>query len=110
MNNMSNAKLEWSMATAALVLTTILVMLLMRPMDHAALAGDSATPAPNGIGVITLTSGEGPDNRPTECIYLLDNRTESLMIYSVEAAGGGRNMILRTVENLPALFRSARPR
>ncbi len=107
---MSEAKMEWSMATGALVLATILVMLLLNPVDHAARAGDSATPAPNGIGVITLTTGEGPDNRPTECIYLLDNRTESLMIYSVESTGGGRNMLLRTVENLPALFRSARPR
>lgn len=102
--------MEWTMATGAFVLATILVMLLLNPIDRAARAGDSATPAPNGIGVITLTTGEGPDNRPTESIYLLDNRTESLMIYSVEAAGGGRNMLLRTVENLPALFRSARPR
>ncbi|MSR70115.1 MAG: hypothetical protein EXS17_07210 [Phycisphaerales bacterium] len=98
------------MATGALVLTTILVMLMLRPVEQAARAGDSVTPTANGIGVITITSGEGPDNRPNECIYLLDNRTESLMIYSVESAAGGRNMLLRTVENLPVLFRSARPR
>ena len=102
--------MEWSMATGACVLTTILAMLLLKPLGPDAHAGDGVTPAPNGIGVITLTNGDGPDGRPHECVYLLDNRTESLMIYGVEAAGGGRSMILRTVENLPGLFRAARPR
>ncbi len=107
---MTSVKLEWTLASGACVLVTILVMLFLRPIEQSARAGDSTSPAPNGIGVITLANGDGPDNRPHECIYLLDNRTESLMIYSVEVAGGGRSMMLRTVENLPALFRSARPR
>ncbi|NDG65160.1 MAG: hypothetical protein EBY29_17115 [Planctomycetes bacterium] len=108
---MNVTRIEWGMATSACVLGTILVMMcLLQPMDSIARAGDSVGPAANGIGVMTLANGEGPDHRPSECVYLLDNRNESLMIYSVEMAGNNRTLALRSVENLPNLFRAARPR
>ncbi|MEI6879090.1 MAG: hypothetical protein WCL33_08655 [Planctomycetota bacterium] len=104
-------RLEWSLATSACVLGTILVMLcLFQPLDPSAHAGESIGPAANGIGVMTLSNGEGPDNRPSECVYLLDNRNEMLMIYSVEVISGNRTLALRTAEKLPNLFRAARPR
>ncbi|MSR44335.1 MAG: hypothetical protein EXS15_03125 [Phycisphaerales bacterium] len=104
------AKLEWSLATSACVLATVLVMSLLNPLNPAARAGDSVMPSAHGIGVMTLPTGEGPDSRPTECVYLLDNRNETLMIYAVDTVGTGRVLALRWVESLSGLFRSARPR
>lgn len=108
---MSSNRLEWTMATFTCVLTTVLVMMcLVGPVESAALAGDSVTPNSNGIGVMTLSTGAGPDNRPTECVYLLDNRAERLMIYAVEMNGTNRTLALRSIESLPDLFRAGRPR
>ncbi len=105
------ARVEWGLATSACVLATILVMLCIgQPIDQVARAGESVTPGPNGIGVIALTNGEGPDNRQTENVYLLDNRNELLMIYGVDTTGNNRTLTLRTVESLPNLFRAARTR
>ncbi|MSQ90179.1 MAG: hypothetical protein EXS01_02130 [Phycisphaerales bacterium] len=107
---MKGLKLEWTLATSACVLATVFVMLLARPLDPLAYGGESVTPASDGIGVMTLGTGDGPDHRPTECVYLLDNRNETLMVYAVENAGTNRNLVLRSVESLPNLFRAARPR
>lgn len=108
---MSTTRLEWSMATSACILGTVLVMMcLLQPLDPIAHAGDSVGPAPNGIGVMTLANGDGPDNRPSECVYLLDNRSEMLMIYAIETVGNSRTLALRSAERLPNLFRAARPR
>jgi len=108
---MNSNKLEWTMATFTCVLTTIFVMMcLLGPVNSTARAGDSVTPRVNGIGVMTLSTGEGPDHRPTECVYLLDNRSERLMIYAVEMNGTNRTLTLRSIESLPDLFRAGRPR
>jgi len=107
----SRLRMEWGLATSACVLTTILVMLCLQPpIDSAAFAGDSVQPPLGGISVMTLTTGQGPDARPTECAYVLDTRGARLFVYAVESVGGTRTMQLRTVESIPALFRSARPR
>lgn len=110
MSSQKQQRMEWSLVTSALMLATALVVLLIRPLDPSANAGDSTVPAANGIGAITLTNGEGPKDRPSESVYLLDNRTETLMIYSVEVVGPNRSLVLRDVESLPALFRAGRPR
>jgi len=107
----ARTRMEWGLATSACVLATILVMLCLRPpIEHAALAGDSVQPPLGGMSVMTLSTGQGPDSRPVECAYVLDTRGARLYIYAVETVGGTRTLQLRTVESLPALFRSARPR
>lgn len=107
----ARARLEWGLATSACVLATVLVMLCLNPaIDDAAFAGDSIHPPAGGISVMTLSNGEGPDSRPSECVYVLDSRGARLFVYMVETVGGTRTVHLRTVESLPALFRSARPR
>ncbi|MBM4009740.1 MAG: hypothetical protein FJ285_09145 [Planctomycetes bacterium] len=104
-------RIEWGLATSFCVLATILVMLCLQPsMESKALAGDSVQPPLGGISVMTLTTGQGPDARPTECAYVLDTRGARLFVYAVETNGGTRTLQLRTVESIPALFRSARPR
>lgn len=104
-------RIEWGLATTACVLATILLMLCLQPtVGNAALAGDSVQPPLGGISVMTLTTGQGPDARPTECAYVLDTRGARLFVYAVETVGGSRTLQLRTVESIPALFRAARPR
>jgi len=104
-------RIEWGLATSACVLATILVMLCLRPtIESTAFAGDSVQPPLGGISVMTLTTGQGPNARPTECAYVLDTRGARLFVYAVETVGGTRTLQLRTVESIPALFRSARPR
>lgn len=110
MTTSAKQRTEWSLVTSALMLATALVVLLLRPLDPPASAGDSTVPQPNGIGAITLSNGDGPDQRPSESLYLLDNRSETLMIYSVEVVGVNRSLVLRDVEHLPSLFRAGRTR
>ncbi len=106
---MTSRRTEIGLASSALVLATVLVTLLLaRPVMEEAHAGDSIVPAPNGIGVMTISNGSGPGDRPSESIYVLDNRTEMLMIYTVETSGPARSVALRHVESLPALFRAGR--
>ena len=88
--------------------TALATLLLTGEGDRAALAGDSTVPGSNGIGVIALSNGAGPNDRPAESIYVLDNRTEMLLIYTVESAGATRSVALRYAESLPALFRAGR--
>ncbi|MSR29466.1 MAG: hypothetical protein EXS03_07840 [Phycisphaerales bacterium] len=106
--HLTHRRIEWSLATSACVLAAALVMLVLPPVDQRALAGDSIVPASNGIGVMTLPNGSGPSARPSESIYVLDNRTEMLLIYTVESAGASRSVALRYSESLPALFKAGR--
>lgn len=104
-------RMEWGLATSACVLAAILVMLCVQPTtEPAAYAGDSVQPPLGGISVMTLSTGQGPDARPSECAYVLDTRGARLFVYAVETVGATRTMQLRTVESIPALFRAARPR
>ncbi len=108
MTTMTLRRAEWTLMTSALMLATALLVMLFAPMTPDAQGGDSTVPAPNGIGVITVANGSGPGARPSESVYVLDNRTEMLMIYTVESSGASRSVALRYVETLPALFRAGR--
>ncbi len=106
---MNHSRGELCLGACALILSTALVTLMLSGQgDTIALAGDSTVPAPNGIGVITLSNGSGPSDRPAESVYVLDNRTEMLLVYSVEATGATRTVALRYAESLPAIFRAGR--
>jgi len=68
---------------------------------------ETANSGQMGFAAATIRSGLGPDTRPYELVYVIDSRGETLFIYYIENATGGR-MQLRQVLSLPTLFRQAR--
>lgn len=69
-----------------------------------------AGPASMGVGgftVLTAANGQGSDTSRVELLYVLDNRTETLLVYGVENQTD-RRMVLLGGGSLPALFRAAR--
>ncbi len=58
---------------------------------------------------LTARSGKGPDERPYEVLFVLDNREQVLMVYDLEDAQRG-TMTVRGGGSLVNLFRNARPR
>lgn len=94
---------------SAFVLAAMLVVSAGR-MGAPAGADGPAAVAAGGMQVLTLTNGDGPDTQPTESVYVLDNHSETLFVYTIENATDKRGLILRTAEPLPAIFRNARPR
>ena len=58
---------------------------------------------------LTARTGKGPDERPNEALFILDNREQVLIVYDLEDAQRG-TMIVRGGGSLVNLFRNARPR
>ena len=75
---------------------------------NAAYAGTAASDG--DFSVTTASKGTGPDLRPHELLYVVDNRTEMLFIYDVDDGTGGRRVLLAGGQPLPALFGFARGR
>ena len=73
-------------------------------------AGDPASVAAGGLQVLTLTNGDGSSTQFNESVYVLDNHSETLFVYTIENATDKRGLILRTAEPLQQVFRNARPR
>ena len=73
-------------------------------------AGDAASVAAGGMQVLTLTNGDGSSTQFNESVYVLDNHSETLFVYTIENATDKRGLILRTAEPLQQVFRNARPR
>ncbi len=59
--------------------------------------------------VLTARTGKGPDERPHEALWVIDNRERVLIVYDLEDAQRG-NFIVRDGGSLENLFRAARPR
>ncbi|MCH8006909.1 MAG: hypothetical protein IH888_11885 [Planctomycetes bacterium] len=57
--------------------------------------------------ILTTDSGRGGDLDPDELLYVIDNRTEVLLVYEIEDARRGQ-VILRDGWSLRALFHRAR--
>jgi hypothetical protein len=91
---------------SAFVLGGILLALAGRLPENPAYAG-MATTGTGGFTLVTDASGYGPDTRPYEILYVLDNTTQTLFVYSIERAADKRIM-LRDGRYLPSLFRTAR--
>jgi hypothetical protein len=60
-----------------------------------------------GYTAITASVGQGSDVSPVEILYVLDNRSETMLVYSVEVQVD-RRMVLLGGASLPALFRAGR--
>ncbi len=58
---------------------------------------------------LTAGTGKGPDERPYEALFVIDNREQVLVVYDLEDAQRG-NLIVRGGGSLMNLFRNARPR
>jgi hypothetical protein len=59
--------------------------------------------------LLTARTGRGPETRPYEVLYVIDNREQVLIVYELEDAQRG-NLTVRGGGPLPALFNNARPR
>lgn len=94
---------------SAFVLAGLLVISAGRITPPAG-AGDPASVAAGGMQVLTLTNGDGSSTQYNESVYVLDNHSETLFVYTVENATDKRGLILRTAEPLQQIFRNARPR
>lgn len=91
---------------SAFVLAGILLALAGRLPENPAYAG-MATTGTGGFTLVTDRSGFGPDARPYEILYVLDNTSQTLFVYSIERATDKR-IVLRDGRYLPSLFRTAR--
>ena len=94
---------------SAFVLAGLLVVSAGR-ITPSADAGNPAAVAAGGMQVLTLTNGDGSSTQFNESVYVLDNHSETLFVYTIENATDKRGLILRTAEPLPQVFRNARPR
>jgi len=57
----------------------------------------------DGITILTGSTGRGKDADPHMLLYVLDNRTETLLVYEIEDARR-REILLRNATPLPGLF------
>ena len=94
---------------SAFVLAGLLIVSAGRITPSAG-AGNPAAVAAGGMQVLTLTNGDGSSTQFNESVYVLDNHSETLFVYTIENATDKRGMILRTAEPLQQVFRNARPR
>jgi hypothetical protein len=93
------------LATSAIAILALAVVEAGR-LHPAAQAGTASMGAA-GVTAITASSGQGPDNMPFEVLYVIDNRSEMILVYGVETQLD-RRMTLLGGGSLPALFRASR--
>jgi hypothetical protein len=95
----------WS---SAFILAALTIVQAGRLPGNSAYAG-TANAGREGTSAVTIATGLGPDNKPYEALWMVDNRTETLSIYYIENANSGeKSLKLRYMASLPDLFRSAR--
>jgi hypothetical protein len=93
------------LATSAIGITGLAIVEAGR-LHPSAQAGTASMGAA-GVTAITASSGQGPDNQPYEVLYVIDNRSEMILVYGVETQLE-RRMVLLGGGSLPALFRASR--
>lgn len=95
------------LAATALILAALVIIQAGRLPSNVAWAGGAASSGE--FSVVTATNGLGKESRPQELLYVVDNRSEILYVYEIED-GARRQIVLRDVSSLPALFRAGRGR
>lgn len=103
---MSNTLTDSPIARAILFASAMLIaaMVLMRAGDlpvNPAYANTVATS--DGITILTGSTGRGGSTDPHMLLYVIDNRTETLLVYEIEDARQ-REILLRNATPLPGLF------
>ncbi|RLS90466.1 MAG: hypothetical protein DWI09_00355 [Planctomycetota bacterium] len=93
------------LATSAIAITAIAIVEAGRL--HPTAEAGTASMGIGGYTAITASVGQGSDVSPVEILYVLDNRSETMLVYSVEVQVD-RRMVLLGGASLPALFRAGR--
>jgi len=91
-------------ASAFVILALVVVQAGRLPSAH----GETVASA-GDYTLLTARSGKGPETRPYEVLFVIDNREQVLIVYDLEDAQRG-TMTVRDGGPLEALFRNARPR
>ncbi|MDA0802178.1 MAG: hypothetical protein O2819_00265 [Planctomycetota bacterium] len=99
----SRANTALTLSACGLAMT--LGALLAQPTHREALA--DAVFGPDDVSMLTLTNGLGGAENPHETLYIIDSRSETLMVYFIENSGQKR-LDFRQAVSLPELFRQAR--
>lgn len=93
------------LATSAIAITALAIVEAGRL--HPAAEAGMATMGSGGFTLLTAANGQGSDTSRVELLYVLDNRSEMLLVYGIENQTE-RRMVLLGGGSLPALFRAAR--
>ncbi len=99
----SGAAVLWA---SAFVIAALALVTAGRLPENPAYAG-VATTGVGGFTMVTASSGYGPNDKPYEILYVVDNQSQMLYIYAVENATD-RRITLRSGGFLPNLFRAGR--
>lgn len=91
---------------SAIIVAALILVTAGRLPEHPAYGG-MATTGTGGFSMVTAPSGFGPSDKPYEILYVVDNSSQTLYVYSVDSATD-RRILLRGGANLPTLFRAAR--
>jgi hypothetical protein len=88
---------------SAFVIAALIILQAGRLTGSAAHASNAANV--NDYSLVTARSGVGPDEKPYELLYLIDNHAEVLLVYDLQNVQQG--LLLRDGGSLTNLFRSA---
>lgn len=92
---------------SAFVILALVIVQAGRLPGQAAYAEVAA--AEGDYTLLTARTGKGPETRPQEVLYVIDNRDQVLIVYDLEDAQRG-TMVVRGGGPLESLFHNARPR
>ncbi len=94
----------WASAFVIAALTVIQAGRLPGSAAHANMVSEFGD-----FTILTAPTGQGPDDRPYEALWVIDNREQVLIVYDLEDAQRG-TLIVRGGGSLRNLFVQARPR
>jgi hypothetical protein len=99
----TSAAVLWA---SAFILGALVIITAGKMPENAAQAG-MATTGTGGFSLMTSSMGLGPDMERYELLYVIDNQTQMLYVYTVDNAAD-RRIMLRGGSFLPNLFRVGR--
>ncbi len=103
-------RLHRSTTSAAVLWASAFVVLALIIVQGGRLPGSSASAETvmglNDFVLLTSRSGQGPDERPYELLYIIDNYSQTLLVYDM--ANVQQGITLRDGGPLDNLFRGAR--
>jgi hypothetical protein len=91
---------------SAFILAALVIVTAGRLPESTAHA-NMAVSGQAGYTMVTAASGIGTPERPIELLYVIDNQTQTLFVYTIETANQ-RRILMRGGGSLAGLFRTAR--
>lgn len=94
---------------SAFIIGALLIMQAGRLSPNPAFAGMAAS-SNGGFSLVTSSDGNGPANAPYDMLYIIDNTSEVLYIYTIPNATSPKSSGLELLGggSLPNLFRAGR--